>query len=147
MSPFPNTRSKRRTVYTLLLVWFFALGSGWANACLLQVRETHLHGPSEDASSTVHASRVSPGHVGVDSDHAENAGPAKSACLKVCGDDTQTIVKLVSSVDLASIAMAPPTVLAWAEPLATAEQADAWLEWATPPPGVPLRTRFSRLAL
>lgn len=147
MSPFPNTRSKRRTVYTLLLVWFFALGSGWANACLLQVRETHLHGPSEDASSTAHASRVSPGHVGVDSDHAENAGPAKSACLKVCGDDTQTIVKLVSSVDLASIAMAPPTVLAWAEPLATAEQADAWLEWATPPPGVPLRTRFSRLAL
>ncbi|MBK6788965.1 MAG: hypothetical protein IPG77_15355 [Betaproteobacteria bacterium] len=147
MSPFPNTRSKRRTVYTLLLVWFFALGSGWANACLLQERETHLHGPSEDASSTAHASRVSPGHVGVDSDHAENAGPAKSACLKVCGDDTQTIVKLVSSVDLASIAMAPPTVLAWAEPLATAEQADAWLEWATPPPGVPLRTRFSRLAL
>ena len=147
MSPFPNTRSTRRTVYTLLLVWFFALGSGWANACLLQERETHLHGPSEDASSTVHASHVSPGHVGVDSDHAENAGPAKSACLKVCGDDTQTIVKLVSSVDLASIAMAPPTVLAWAEPLATAEQADAWLEWATPPPGVPLRTRFSRLAL
>ena len=147
MSPFPNTRSKRRTVYTLLLVWFFALGSGWANACLLQERETHLHGPSADASSTVHASRVSPGHVGVDSDHAENAGPAKSACLKVCGDDTQTIVKLVSSVDLASIAMAPPTVLAWAEPLATAEQADAWLEWATLPPGVPLRTRFSRLAL
>ena len=147
MSLFPNTRTKRRTVYTLLLVWFFALGSGWANACLLQERETHLHGPSEDASLTVQASHVSPGHVGVDSDHAENAGPAKSACLKVCGDDTQTIVKLVSSVDLASIAMAPPTVLAWAEPLATAEQADAWLEWATPPPGVPLRTRFSRLAL
>ena len=147
MSLFPSSLTKRRTVYTLLLVWFFALGSGWANACLLQERETHLHGPSEDASSTAHASRVSPGHVGVDSDHAENAGPAKSACLKVCGDDTQTIVKLVSSVDLASIAMAPPTVLAWAEPLATAEQADAWLEWAPPPPGVPLRTRFSRLAL
>ena len=105
MSLFPSSLTKRRTVYTLLLVWFFALGSGWANACLLQVRETHLHGPSEDASSTVHASRVSPGHVGVDSDHAENAGPAKSACLKVCGDDTQTIVKLVSSVDLASVAL------------------------------------------
>ena len=147
MSLFPNTRTKRRTVYTLLLVWFFALGSGWANACLLQERETHLHGPSEDASLTVQASHVSPGHVGVDSDHAENAGPAKSACLKVCGDDTQTIVKLVSSVDLASVAMAPPTVLAWADPLAAAEQANAWLEWATPPPGVPLRTRFSRLAL
>ena len=147
MSLFPSSLTKRRTVYTLLLVWFFALGSGWANACLLQERETHLHGPSEDASLTVQASHVSPGHVGVDSDHAENAGPAKSACLKVCGDDTQIIVKLVSSVDLASVAMAPPTVLAWTDPLAAAEQPNAWLEWATPPPGVPLRTRFSRLAL
>ena len=147
MSLFPNTRTKRRTVYTLLLVWFFALGSGWANACLLQERETHLHGPSEDASLTVHASHVSPGHVGVDSDHAENAGPAKSACLKVCGDDTQTIVKLASSVDLANVAMAPPTALAWADPLAAAEQANAWLELPAPSPGVPLRTRFSRLAL
>jgi len=147
MSLFPNTRTKRRTVYTMLLVWFFALGSGWANACLLQERETHWHWPSEDASLTAHASRVSPGHVGVDSDHAENAGPAKSACLKVCGDDSQTIVKLASSVDLANVAMAPPPVLIWADALAADEQANAWLELPAPSPGVPLRTRFSRLAL
>jgi hypothetical protein len=147
MSPFPNPRAKRLTVYTLLLVWLFALGSGWANACLLQERETHGHGASEDASLTAHDSRVSPGHVGVDSEHAENAGPAKSACLKVCGDDTQTIVKLASSVDLANVAMAPPMVLTWADPLAAAEQANTWLEFPAPSPGVPLRTRFSRLAL
>jgi hypothetical protein len=147
MSLFPNTRTKRRTVYTMLLVWFFALGSGWANACLLQARETHWHGPSGDASLTAHASRVSPGHVGLDSDHAENAGLARSACLKVCSDDTQTIVKLASSVDLANVAMVPPTVLTWADPLAAAEQANAWLELRAPSPGVPLRTRFSRLAL
>jgi len=147
MSPFPNTRAKRRTVYTLLLVWLFALGSGWANACLLQERETHWHGASEDASLTARHSRVPPGHVGVDSEHAENAGPAKSACLKACGDDTQTVVNLASSVDLANIAMAPPTVLTWADPLAAAEQANAWLEFRAPSPGVPLRTRFSRLAL
>jgi len=147
MSLFPNTRTKRRTVHTMLLVWFFALGSGWANACLLQERETHWHWPSEDASLTAHASRVSPGHVGVDSVHAENAGPAKSACLKVCGDDAQTIVKLASGVDLANVAIAPPTMLTWADPLAAAERANAWLELPAPSPGVPLRTRFSRLAL
>ena len=147
MSLFPNTRTKRRTVYTMLLVWLFALGSGWANACLLQERETHLHGSSEDASLTVQASHVSPGHVGVDSDHAENAGLAKNACLKVCGDDAQTIVKLASGVDLANVAMAPPTVLTWADPLAAAEQANAWIELSAPSPSVPLRTRFSRLAL
>jgi hypothetical protein len=147
MSLFPSSLTKRRTVYTLLLVWFFALGSGWANACLLQERETHLHAPSENASVTAHASLVSPGHVGVDSDHPENAGLAKSACLKVCGDDTQTIVKLASSVDLANVAMAPPTALTRADPLAVAEQATAWLELPAHSPGVPLRTRFSRLAL
>jgi hypothetical protein len=147
MSPFPNTRTKRRTLYTVLLVWFFALGSGWANACLLQERGTHWHGLSDDASLAAQASRVSPGHVGADADHAENAGPAKSACLKVCGDDTQTIVKLASSVDLANVAMAPPMVLTWADPLAAAEQANTWLEFPAPSPGVPLRTRFSRLAL
>lgn len=147
MSLLPNTRTKRRTVYTLLLVWFFALGSGWANACLLQERETHRHGASEGASLTDHASHVSPGHVGADSAHAENAGPAKSACLKACGDDNQTIVKWASSVDLANVAMVPPTVLTWDDPLDATEQANAWLELPVPSPGVPLRTRFSRLAL
>ena len=44
MSLFPNTGTKRRTVYTLLLVWFFALGSGWANACLLHVPRDELAG-------------------------------------------------------------------------------------------------------
>lgn len=147
MSPSTSTRTKWRSVYALLLVWFFALGSGWANACLLQEGETHRHGPLEDASLTSHASRVSPGHVGADSDHAEYAGPAKSACLKVCGDDTRTIVKLASSVDLENVAMAPPTALTWADALAAAEQANAWLELPAPSPGVPLRTLFSRLAL
>lgn len=147
MAPFRSSQTKRRTVYTLLLVWFFALGSSWANDCLLQARETHWHGPSEDASSNAHASHVSPGHRGVDSDHAENAGLAKSACLKFCDDDTLTIVKLASSVDLADVAMAPSMVLAWADPLPAAEQANAWLEVPALPPGVPLRTRYSRLAL
>ena len=147
MSPFPSTRTKRRTVYTLLLVWFFALGSGWANACLQQERGTHWDGPSDDASLAAQASRVSPGHVGSDSVHAENVGAAKSVCLKVCSDDTQTIVKLTSSFDLVDVVMAPPTALTWCDPLDATVQANAWLELPAPSPGVPLRTRFSRLAL
>ena len=147
MSPFPNTRTKWRTVYTMLLVWFFALGSGWANACLLQERGTHWHGPSDGASLSAQASHVSPGHVGSDSDHAENAGAAKSICLKVCSDDTQIIVKLTSSFDLMDVVMAPPTALTWCNPPHATEQANAWLELPAPSPGVPLRTRFSRLAL
>ena len=147
MNSFPSTRTKRRTVYTMLLVWFFALGSGWANACLLQERGTHWHGPSDGTSLIAQASRVSPGHVGADSDHAADAGTAKSACLKVCSDDTQTIVKLTPSVDLMDVVMAPPTALTWCDPLDATDQANAWLELPVPSPGVPLRTRFSRLAL
>lgn len=147
MSPFPNFRTKRLAVYTVLLAWFFALGSGWANACLLQERGTHWHGTSVDLSLAAQASRVSPGHFGADSDHAENAGAAKSACLKVCGDDTETIVKLASSVDLVTVAMMPPTALTWAYPMDVAEQEDIWLEMPGRTPGVPLRTRLSRLVL
>mgnify|MGYP006317603853 CR=1 FL=1 len=91
-------------------------------ACLLQERETHLHGSADEASLNVQASHVSPGHVGVDSDHAENAGPAKSACLKACGDDSQTIVKSASSVDLTGVAMAPPTVPGGAPPTSSPAQ-------------------------
>jgi hypothetical protein len=143
----PSTRTKRRTVYMVLLVWVFALGSGWANACLLQERGTHWHELSDVASLTAQAPRVSPGHVGADSEHAVNAGKAKSACLKACDDDTRTIVKLASSVDLMDLAMAPPTALTWSDPVDAAELESAWLELPAPSAGVPLRTRFSRLAL
>lgn len=147
MSPFSNTRTKRRTIYAVLLVWLFALGSAWANTCLLQERDTHWHGPLDDTSETTKAARVSPGHVGADSEHAENAGPAKSACLKVCGDESRVIVKLTSSVDLADVAMAPPSVPAWSGAAHAAPVKGAWLALRAPSPGVPLRTRFSRLSL
>lgn len=147
MSPFPNTGSRRRTVYTVLLAWFFALVSGWANACLLQVTSTHWDGPSDDASLTVQASRVSPGHVGADSGHADNAGPARGACLKACGDDAQTIVKSAPSVDSMDVAAGPPSALAWLDPLASAALDIVWRELPAPRPGVPLRTLYARLAL
>ncbi|MBE0546773.1 MAG: hypothetical protein IH627_03750 [Rubrivivax sp.] len=142
-----NTRTKRRTVFTVLMVWLFALGSGSVNACLLQERGTHWHGPADDASLTAQSPRVSPGHVGSDSDHAENAGAAKSVCLKVCSEDTQTMVKLTSSFDLMDVAMVLPSELTWSEPLDAPKRANASLELPAPSAGVPLRTLYSRLTL
>ncbi len=147
MPLFSNSRTKRRTVYMVLIVWLFALTSAWANACLLQERGTHWHGPSGEATLAVEAPRVSPGHVGVDSDHAENAGPGKGACLKVCDDNSRPITKLASSVDMTDSAMAPPAALFWPAPPAAAVRENAWLALPAPSPGVPLRTRFARLAL
>ncbi len=147
MTPFSNTRTKRRTIYTVLLAWLFVLASGWANACLIQARDTHWHAPSDDATLSAEVPRVSPGHVGVDSDHAQNAGPGKGACLKVCDDGSQSLVKLASSVDLTDAAMAPPTALFWSDPLAAAARDNAWLALPAPGRAVPLRTRFARLTL
>lgn len=146
MSPFSNTRTKRRTAFAALLVWLFALGSGWANACLPQDGRAHLHGSTDDGFLTAQP-LVSPSHLGADSDHPENAGAAKGARLKVCYDDSRTIVRLVSSIDLIDVATAPPAAFTWSARLVAAAPDSAWLELPAPSPSLPLRTRFSRLAL
>jgi hypothetical protein len=45
------------------------------------------------------------------------------------------------------VAMAPPTALTWPDPVDAAELESAWPELPATSAGVPLRTRFSRLAL
>lgn len=92
---------------------------------------------------------VSPGHLGADADHPENAGAAKGACLKFCGDGAQAIVKLAPSIDLLDLPMAPPLVLAWTTRQAAAAPTSTWQALPAPSPGLPLplRIRFSRLAL
>lgn len=147
MIRFTSTRTKRRTAFTVLLVWLFAIAAGWANACVIQDRHTHVHGSTDLQTLSTHAPLVSPGHLGADSDHAENARAAKSACLKFCGDGAQTLVKLTPGIDLLDFPMAPPLALDWTARQAAATPASARLEIPSPSPGLPLRTRFSRLAL
>ncbi len=147
MIRFTNTRTKRRTAFTVLLVWLFAITASWASACVLQERNTHLHGAVDAQTLSAQAPLVSTGHLGADADHPENAGAAKSACLKFCGDGSQSLVKLTAAIDLLDLPMAPPVALAWTTHQAAAAPARAWLELPAPSPGLPLRTRFSRLAL
>ena len=147
MSRFTSNRTKRRTAFTVLLVWLFAIAAGWANACVIQDRHTHIHGSADPQTLSAQAPLVSPGHLGADSDHPENAGAAKGACLKFCGDGAQTLAKAKLGIDLLDLPMAPPLALAWTTRQAAATPASAWLELPAPSPGLPLRTRFSRLAL
>lgn len=147
MIRFTSTRTKRRTAFTVLLVWLFAIAAAWANACVIQDRQTHIHGSEDPQTVSVQTPLVSPGHLGADSDHPENAGAAKSACLKFCGDGAQTLAKATPGIDLLDLPMAPPLALAWTTRRAAAAPASAWLEFPAPSPGLPLRIRFSRLAL
>ncbi len=90
---------------------------------------------------------VSPGHLGAVADHPDSSGAGRGACLKFCGDSAQTLVKLKPGVDLLDLPMALPRVFAWTTLQAASAPTRTWQELPAPRPGLPLRTRFSRLAL
>ena len=144
MTLFTNSSIKRRIASVMLVFWLFALGSAWANACVLQERGTHSH-PDATAHAGTHS--VSAGHVGVLDDHGASSSPGKAPCLKVCDDSSQSLVKWQSGIDLLNLAIAPPAAMTWSAPV------DAFV---APRPAKterfahaerPLRTRFSRLTL
>ncbi len=147
MPLFSRTHTKRRTGYMVLLAWVLALAVGWANACLLQERSTHWQERSNGATLTDQAAHVSPGHIGIHADHAENSGPGKRVGQKICDDGKQAVVKPVSSVDLTNVTMAPPTVFIWPNRAAMARRSLAQRALPAPGPVVPLRTLFVRLVL
>jgi hypothetical protein len=139
MTLFANSRIKRRAASVMLVFWLFALGAAWANACSLQERGTHLH---PDASAPAGAHMVPAGH-----DHDADSSPAKAACLKACDDGSQSIVNGQASVALLDLATVPPTWMAWT-PKVIALNAPRTTRIEHPArAGLPLRTRYSRLAL
>lgn len=146
-SPFANTRTKRRTAFTVLLFWLFAFVSGLANACLTEPVQTHLHRSAAPEELEVQALMVSPGHLGAVADHPGSSGAGQDACLKFCGDSAQALVKLTPGVSLLDLPIAPPWVFAWTTRQAAAVPTRPWQELPALRPGLPLRTRFSRLAL
>lgn len=143
----PNTRTRRTTVFTVLLVWLFAFGAGWANACLLEARGTHVDAGGAVRTEGVPLPAVSAGHAGAVASHDEGTGLGKAPCQKVCSDGAQTIVKLKPTIDLPALGIAPSLAAAWS-PHATAPAA---LGAARKRPaallGPPLRIRYARLAL
>lgn len=144
MTLFRNSRSKRSLAATMLVFWLFALGAAWANACPLQDRWTHLDAASAAVAATPAAAL---GQVGVLDHHPADHSSGKAPCLKACDERSQSIVKWQSSIDLLDLAMAAPTGIAWtatnavldaARPARVEHPARAYL---------PVRTRYSRLAL
>jgi len=144
MSPFTNAPSKRRIASVMLVFWLFALGAGWANACILQERGTHVHSATAVAAG---APAVSAGHAGVVGDHSTDSSPGQAPCLKVCDDTSQSVVKWPSGLDLPALAMQVPISLTWSASVAAldAPQPDRIEHPARA--GPPLRTLYSRLAI
>ncbi|MEO5732409.1 MAG: hypothetical protein ABIQ87_01810 [Rubrivivax sp.] len=142
MTPFANSRIKRRIAPVMVVFWLFALGAGWANACLLQERNAHQHA---DVESHVGTPIVSAGHVGALGDHEADPAPGKAPCLKVCDESSQSLVKWPSALELPNLA--PPTVVAWSVSVAALDSPRPGHVERRARAGLPLRTRYSRLAL
>jgi hypothetical protein len=135
---------KRRFASVMLVLWVFALGTAWANACLLQDRTTHLD-PSTVA--TAGPPVVSPGHVGVLGSHAQGQSPGEAPCLKVFDDASQSIVKWQPGMELPDMAALPPAAMAWAEAVAALDARQPVRVVRPARSSLPLRTRYVRLAL
>jgi hypothetical protein len=144
MTPFTNARRKRRITSVMLVFWLFALGAGWANACVLQERETHGHTATAVEAG---APAVSAGHVGVVDDHSADSSPGKAPCLKACDDSSQGLVKWPSGMDLPDLAMLPLPAMAWSASVASLDAPQAARIEYPARASLPLRTRYSRLAL
>ena len=146
MKPFSNTFAKRKAVVLVLLTWLFALASGVANACLLETPTTHAHVVAA-ASEGTYASVVTAGHTGAVADHGDKSPTAKAPCLKLC-DDSSNALPTQLSMTHADMGPAPLTRVLWlvaaADDVAPFPIGDA----ARPAlPELPLRVRYSRLAL
>ena len=134
----------------VLVVWLFALASGVANACLLETPTTHAHAhvvaAAAAASGGVPVPFVMAGHTGAVADDGDKSSAARASCLKVC-DKSSNALTTQPSRALEDTGPAPLVRVLWpvavAEPVAPSETSAP--EHAAPE--LPLRVRYSRLAL
>ena len=148
---FPFSISFRRTTAVMaLLMWLFALASGMVNACLLEVRETHSHAAASATLSfdTVQMPAIVPGHAGAVADgKAADESHSKASCLKVCDDGARALPSLVSAVAHMDPGPALLVQVVWrtvAPDILALRQID---DPQPSTPDLPIRVRFSRLAI
>jgi hypothetical protein len=135
-----NTRNRRRVTLVVLLVWLFGVTAGVANACLLEAREGHHHGSPE-------ADEMSIGTVGAIANHGHGSEASKAPCLKFCDDGSNSLVKQQAAFDLTDPGHAPFAVSVWPVVTSAASPLVRESTLRRPPPGPPIRVRFSRLLL
>ena len=144
MNFFALTRSKRHIALAMLMVWLFALGSGVANACLLQTNDAHTH---TNTHTNTHESAQLVDEPTTSFGHHDEADNTKESCLKVCDDGTHSLVKLPS--DTGDINPGPVSLLTtlWTGSPREITALCRRDNLAIPITGPPLRVRYSRLAL
>lgn len=149
MKPFSTRRAKRNTTLVALLVWLFALGSGMANACLLEAPGTHRHvaAAHSSASPHTHTDHAAADHAGAVDDHDDDCDGAKDSCLKACDDGSNAPVKLQNSPHPADPCLASLVVFTWNAMTPIVSAPSRFNALQVPVVGPPFRVRYARLTL
>lgn len=146
MRLFSNKCTKRNTLWVVLALWAFALTSGVANACLLESQVTHPHTvATESANAPVMLSKDQADTA--EHDHTDGTDGAKAPCQKFCSDESKYLKKQYLVVDQLNVGLAPLFIVLWN--VAESDRfAAAQKDGIEPLPlTLPLRLRYSRLAL
>jgi hypothetical protein len=149
-------RQLRHTACVALFAWVFALVSGVANACLLQIVEpdTTIFSLAAGAQTAGCHPVIAPcehdagtAHLHADSGRGEPAQHGdKAACLKFCAEESSALAK-----SKASQADLPGTVLLvgapWSPAVQVAVAAQWWLVERPASVGPPIFLRLLRLTI
>jgi hypothetical protein len=148
MKLFSNSRTRRYSALVVLLVWLFAVASGVANACLLEVRTAHGQAVSADLPMVADRPAEMPAHAGAVASHDDQSGNPSEPCLKVCDDGSSTMPTPPAEEKLTDVDTAPVVAILWTAATLVVSNTPRRVELLHPPePGHPLRVRYSRLAL
>ena len=147
MKLFSNICIKRNTAFVVLLVWIFALGSGVANACLLEVGATRSHLATTEYSGAAHQVTIAHSHPKVVANHDDDSHPSKAPCLKACDDGSRSMPKQDLTVVQADPGPPPLVAVLWTEatPLRSVLDRPDGVQHVIPE--LPIRVRYLRLTL
>lgn len=150
MTLLSGKRTKRNTAFVVLMLWTFAITSGAVNACLLDAHDAHPHVHVVDATkatSTLDSHHEHKHvHVQVGGDHAA-ADAAKAPCQKFCSDESKVMTKQHFGLDQPELGPAPLVVVLWVLPESSGDTPVRMDAIRPLPPPLPLRVRYSRMAL
>lgn len=147
MKLFTASRTRRNTACVVLLVWVFALASGIANACLLEWTGPHSTESNAVIVETTHTPNELAALVDTSTGHDDKLDTGKESCLKFCDQGTHTLPTAHSIVDNADPGLAPWVVTLWTGSQQRVSVPRRMMDAAIPVFGLPVRVRYSRLAL
>lgn len=138
-----HPRHTARIARAMLVVWVFALVSGFANACLLQDPAAVRHAAHE----VLEDAALPHGHAGHEHPADPDGDGARQLCQSVCDDEQTTLTKVTtpSVPDLGPALLSP--IEPWSFCAVEAQFPRGCPPGAAPPPERPVAIRFLRLTI